>query len=160
MVTIIGFKTCVSQDGKVFNALILQSDLKFAISEKTGNSYFTTYKTSVSTSFTDEECKMLIGRNLQGEIKKAPCEEYEYVNKETGESFMLNWKYQYTKEEPALKPQTMNPYMGSPYSDNPYNGQQQHFQPFYNMQLPQQQLYHQNQNSNDFLANYGMVAEA
>jgi len=120
MVTITGYKSCLSQDGKEFFALTLQGELKIIQSEN-GNFYLTANKMSITTSFNGMKCQALIGRQLPGDVKKVPCESYQYVNKETGETYMLNWRYQYSPEENTQtmqSMQTVNSFMGL---QQPYN---------------------------------------
>ena len=134
MITIIGIKDCITADGRNFTALILQSDIKFVQSEN-GNYYITAYKASVSTSLDEFVCKTLLGKQLQGDIQKVLCEPYEFVNKETGETTMLDWKYQYTPEEtkPTVQPmafQQQQPNYGQPVFNYPQQQQMVNPMPF------------------------------
>lgn len=106
MVTIIGFKECISKEDKVFYSLILQGELSVAQSES-GNMYLTANKASIMTSFTEEYCASLIGKQLPGSIEKVPCEEYEYQTS-TGDAITLDYRDTYSpKEESVSKQATM-----------------------------------------------------
>ena len=106
MVTIINYKECVSQEGKPFYALVLQGDLDI-VQSKEGGFYATANKMSLSTTFSEEICRSFIGRTLQGNVKKVPCAEYEYL-KDTGETVTLSHTYQYVPEQPANAVQQPN----------------------------------------------------
>jgi hypothetical protein len=108
MVTITDYKTCISRDGKEFFAIILQGNVTATQSEN-GNFYLTANKASIPTSFNEKVCQALIGKTLSGSIEKVPCEEYE-LQRETGETVTLNYRYQYSPKEgnPTVK-QGINP---------------------------------------------------
>jgi len=109
MVTIIGFQQCESKEGNSFVAIELQGELRLVQSETTGNFYLTANKCRVSTSFPVEICQSLIGQKLPGTVKRVLCEPYEYVNKETGEVFTLDYTYVYSPEEHSQQTQSMFP---------------------------------------------------
>jgi len=113
MVTIIGYKECVSQEGKPFYALVLQGDLDIVKSQETGNFYFTANKMQLSTTFNEAICHSFIGKTLPGNVKKVPCAEYEYLNKETGETVTLSHTYQYVPEQPANAVQEPNAFQAN-----------------------------------------------
>ncbi len=107
MVIIIGYKECISKEDKVFYSLILQGELSVAQSES-GNVYLTANKASIMTSFTEEYCSTLIGKQLPGNIEKVPCEEYEYQTS-TGETIMLDYRYAYSLREDSVQKQATMP---------------------------------------------------
>lgn len=110
MVTITGYQPRETQEGKTFFAITLQGEVKIAQSE-TGNFYLTADKTTVTTSFNEAMCQMLIGKKLAGSIKKVECEPYQYTNRETGEEMTLTHKFQYSPKEEANAVKSVNPTM-------------------------------------------------
>jgi hypothetical protein len=93
MVTVIDFKKAVNAAGKEFFLLILMGGVSFVKSTITGNFYATAWKTSITSTFTEDVCKTLIGTKLPGEIEKVDVEEpYEYKIPTTGETIILHHK--------------------------------------------------------------------
>lgn len=128
MVTIIDYRPHVSLGGKDFYALTLQGDLKVVQSES-GSFYMTADKMSIATSFNEIICQSLVGKQLPGNIEKVECEEYQYVNRDTGETVTLNWKYQYTPEEKNVQGmQSMQAMPINPYAESQRNYPNQQFQ--------------------------------
>ena len=114
MVTIIGYKECISQNSNVFFSLILQGGITISKSEN-GNFYFTANKALIMTSFTEDYCKALVGKQLPGSITKVPCDEYVYVNS-AGESVACDYKYEYSPKEEVVKEEATNhPQMQMPF---------------------------------------------
>ena len=99
MVTIVDFKERVNADGETFFALILEGDIEMVQSSETGRHYATARRSSISSTFTEERCKQLIGKQMPGSIKKITCEEYDYTLPETGEIIQLSHRYEYVPEE-------------------------------------------------------------
>ncbi len=115
MVQVTDFKTLINADGEPFNALTLMGDITFVLSSKTGNFYATAWKGSISTTFSEEVCKGLVGKSLPGEIQKVDSEPYEYTIPSTGETIMLTHKYRYnpnpneeTMEEAVFTPEAVS----------------------------------------------------
>lgn len=101
MVTIVDWKKRNAEDGREFNALVLQGDLEMVQSRESGRFYATAKKCSISCTFNDVICASLIGKTLPGHIEKMECEPYEYTIPESGEVIMLSHTYYY---DPAPKP--------------------------------------------------------
>jgi hypothetical protein len=80
MVTIVGFKEIQTEDGREFVSIELQGEPKLEISATTGNFYLTANKTRVSTAFSAEACKLLIGQKLPGRVEKVQVDMY-YLSK-------------------------------------------------------------------------------
>lgn len=99
MVRIVDFKDRTSEDGKTFFALEIQGEMETVLSQKTGQYYATARKTSITSTFTEETCKSLIGKELPGRIEKQDCDTYEYTIEDTGETIKLAHKYVYIPEE-------------------------------------------------------------
>jgi hypothetical protein len=102
MVTIIDFKKAVNSTGKEFFLLILMGGVSFVKSSITGNFYATAWKTSITSTFTEEVCRSLIGTKLPGEIEKVEAEPYEYVIPTTNETVVLYHKYRFNPTPNAL----------------------------------------------------------
>ena len=99
MVTVSSFQARKRADGKEFFTLNLQGDVEFVKSNTTGNFYATAFKGSITTTFTEETCKALVGRSLPGKIHRVVSEPYSYTIPETGEVVTLTHKYQFTPEQ-------------------------------------------------------------
>ena len=98
MVLITGYQKKIKED-KEFFLLELQGDLEIVISETTGLPYATTRKTLMSSTFDENMCKALIGKELQGNILKVETEPYEYTVQATGEVKTLDYRYVYSVSE-------------------------------------------------------------
>jgi hypothetical protein len=115
MVTIIDYKKAQNSAGKEFILLILMGGISFVKSTITGSFYATAWKTSITSTFSEEVCKSLVGTKVAGEIQKIESEPYEYKIKETGETIMLTHKYSFnpspntpSMEETVFQPEMMN----------------------------------------------------
>jgi hypothetical protein len=98
MVTVIGYETRKNKENEPFMALILQGDLVMVQSSDSGRYYATAKKTSITSTFTEEQAKALIGRQIEGKIEKVLCEEYEYTVEETGEVITLSHRWEFLPE--------------------------------------------------------------
>jgi hypothetical protein len=85
-----------STTGEKFNVLILQGDVELVQSADTGRFYATARKTSISATFDQATCKMMIGRTLPGSIIKQTCDPYDYTIQQTGEVIQLSHRYGYS----------------------------------------------------------------
>ena len=102
MVRIIDFKQRQNAEGESFFTLQLEGDIEMIQSQITGNFYATARRCSITSTFTEETCKALVGTALPGSIEKVQVEEpYEYVVKETNEAIMLDYTYRYNPNESA-----------------------------------------------------------
>ena len=97
MVTVIGYDKRQSEDGKEFFTLTIQGGVE-VVESQNGNLYMTARKTSIPSTFDEEGCQLLVGKEIPGNIEKVKCEPYEYVNKDTGEVFNLSHTYEYVSE--------------------------------------------------------------
>lgn len=102
MVKISGFKQCQTAEGKLFVTLELQGDVELIQSTQTGRFYATARRCSISSTFTEEEAKTLIGKQFPGKIVRENVEEYDYTIKETGEVIKLCHSYVYNPEEASV----------------------------------------------------------
>jgi hypothetical protein len=95
MVKISAYEQRKNSSGESFIALILQGDLVMVQSSETGRFYATAKKTSITSTFSEEEAKALIGREIPGRIAKVACEAFEYTIEETGEVITLSHRWEY-----------------------------------------------------------------
>lgn len=108
MVTVIGYDKRLSEDGREFFTLTIQGGVE-VVQSQNGNLYMTARKTSIPSTFDEEGCKLAVGTQIPGNIEKVACEEYEYVNKDTGEVISLSHTYQYVPEEKKQEKQSSMP---------------------------------------------------
>ena len=98
MVTIVDHAQRANSEGEDFFALIVESGLEAVKSQETGKTYFTKKKASVPSTFTENECKALIGEQLPGSVKRVECDPYEITDEETGEVIKLTHRWEYFQE--------------------------------------------------------------
>ena len=98
MVTIINYKERQREDGTSFNVLEIQGGIDLVMSQTTGQYYATSKRAYLSSTFNAQTCETLLGSQLPGSIAKQPCEPYEYLVKETGETVELNHRWVYVPE--------------------------------------------------------------
>jgi hypothetical protein len=99
MVTISAYHTRQNQEGKQFVTLELSGDVELIQSSTTGAFYATAKRCTISSTFSEDVAKTLIGKQLPGRIERVQCEPYEYTNKETEEVMMLTHTYTYNPDE-------------------------------------------------------------
>jgi len=102
-VHIIDYKERVNANDESFFALILEGDVEMVQSQETGRFYATARRASVTSTFTEETCKRLIGKTMPGKIVKSPCEPFEYTLPESGEVISLNHRYEYVSPDEAME---------------------------------------------------------
>lgn len=95
MAKIIGYQTRQNKEGKSFIALDLQGDLVMVQSLETGRYYATAKRCSITSTFSEDVAKSLIGQEIQGRIERVQCESYEYTVVETGEVITLSHRYEF-----------------------------------------------------------------
>jgi hypothetical protein len=98
MVKIVSYETRHNNAQEPFIALILQGDLVMVQSSTTGRYYATAKQCSITSTFSEEQAKALIGREIPGTISKMECEPYEYVVPETAESITLSHRWEFQPE--------------------------------------------------------------
>ncbi len=54
-------------------------------------------KASITSTFNKKTAKGLIGTELEGSVEKVNCEPYEYVDKDSGEVILLDYRWVYLK---------------------------------------------------------------
>src|ERR1019366_9504862 len=103
MVTITGYRIA-KKDDKTFIALELQGDIEMVQSLETGNFYATARKASVTSTFSEDTAKGLIGTKMPGVIKRVASDPYDYTVVETGEVIKLAHKYEFQPETVPYNP--------------------------------------------------------
>lgn len=99
MVKISEFQQRKTAEGKTFVTLELQGDVELVQSSETGKFYATARHCSISSTFTAEEAKTLIGKQFPGRIERVNVDEYDYTIRDTGEVIKLCHAYQYNPED-------------------------------------------------------------
>jgi len=94
MVTIVDYRQCKNVDGEIFYSLILEDDITVVQSKETGNFYATAKKASITSTFSEERAKSLVGKELPGSIVKEECDPYVYEI-ESGEEITLSHTFKY-----------------------------------------------------------------
>ena len=100
MVTVINYESKKNTNGEVFYSLVIQSGIEMVKSQKTGQYYATVRRAYVPTTFDEATCTAMIGEKIPGQITKVKCEEYDYTNPDTGEVVKMNYKWEYSPDEP------------------------------------------------------------
>lgn len=103
MVTIIGVEERVGENGP-FNVIVLQGKPEVVKSKVSGMPYLTARKTSIPFTFEIEFARSLIGTELQGEIERIECAEYEIVLPgKKPKKLKLNHKFRYDPNPTVLE---------------------------------------------------------
>lgn len=107
MVLITGYKKKQADEKEFFLLELQGEDVEIVISQTTGLPYATTRKTLLSTTFNENMCQTLVGKQLPGTILKMMVEPYEYTVQDTGEVKSLDYKYVYSTKEPQKAEQAV-----------------------------------------------------
>ncbi len=99
MVTVSGYAVRHNQDGEAFVVLILQGDLEFIQSQRTGHFYATARKCTISSTFSEQMAATLVGKQIPGTIIKEKCDPYDFVIPETGEIQELTYRWIYVADD-------------------------------------------------------------
>lgn len=99
MVRIINYLERTSEEGKKFYVLEVQGGMEMVKSQVSGSFYATAKKATIASTFDELTCQALVGTDIPGAIKKVSAEPYEYTIRDTGETIILNHKYEYEPEE-------------------------------------------------------------
>ena len=97
-VKIVGYQLKQNKKGEDFVVLELQGDLVMIQSSETGRFYASAKKCSMTSTFSEEAAKTLIGREIPGRIEKVECEEYSLIDQESGEVTTLSYRYEFIPE--------------------------------------------------------------
>ena len=99
MVTITGCKEHSNQQGNAFVLLELHGGVEIVQSQATGKFYATARKCFMSCTFDISVAQKLVGSSLPGNISRVECMPYQYTVPNTGEIVMLNYRYEYIRQE-------------------------------------------------------------
>ncbi len=99
MVTITNYHVRKNNEGETFISLELQGDIEMIQSASTGNFYASAKRCSMSSTFSEDVAKTLIGKQLPGRIDRVECEPYDFTVKQTGEVISLTHTYVYSPDE-------------------------------------------------------------
>ena len=97
MVTVTNYRVVVTDDDETYIRLLLTGDISLVKSKTTGRHYATVRKCSISSTFDEATAKLMMGKQLPGNIIKEECDSYEYVL-ENGEQITLSHRWTYTEE--------------------------------------------------------------
>lgn len=95
MVVVTDYKALQNAEGKDFFMLILSGEPELVTSQESGRQYLTARTTTLATTFTEEYCKKMVGKEMPGGIEKQECEAYAYEVPETGDVIELNHRWVY-----------------------------------------------------------------
>ena len=98
MVTVTNFVPRTRKDGTTFIALEISGGLEIIQSSNTGKFYASVKKTTIPSTFDENIAKTLIGSQIPGNIVRIQVDQYDYVNKRTGEIMKLQHSYSYQPE--------------------------------------------------------------
>ena len=97
-VTVTGFRTVTTDEGKTFTNLILSGGLEMVKSKSTGRFYATTRKCSIGSTLTEEHASLMIGTKLKGSIVRIEVDPYDFTT-ESGEIIQLSHSWEYQDED-------------------------------------------------------------
>ena len=98
MVRVIDYRKIQKDSGEEFNMLIISGGIEMTRSKTSGKYYATMRKASVPSTFNEVTCQSLIGQQMPGTVAKVPCDDYEILDKKTGEIITLNHRYEFIDE--------------------------------------------------------------
>jgi hypothetical protein len=98
MVTVQNYHVREGEQGN-YVSLELMGDLELVQSSNTGRFYATARRCFISSTFDEEIAKLMVGKQISGNITRVQCEEYEYTVPETGEIITLAYRWDYQPEE-------------------------------------------------------------
>ncbi|HXH98708.1 MAG TPA: hypothetical protein VNI52_00445 [Sphingobacteriaceae bacterium] len=102
MVTVTNYVKKTSSEGKEFFSLEVTGDMEMSISKSSGKMYATARKCLIPSTFDEAVCKTLIGKQMPGSIQKVEADEpYEYTVPSTGETILLDYRYEYSSVNEA-----------------------------------------------------------
>lgn len=105
MVTITDYSQRENEEDEPFNVLHIEGEVELVRSEDSGQYYATARQTTIPSTFSDEKCESLLGKELQGSIEKVPCDKYEYTIPESGEKIILDFTWEFDPAPVSLEEQ-------------------------------------------------------
>lgn len=108
MVTVVSIKVSENNETKEeFYSLVVQGDIELVQSKQTGRMYATARECIISSTFTEQVALQMVGQTMPGNVEKVECEEYDWVNPDSGEIIRLSHRYEYVAEGAKVtKPQS------------------------------------------------------
>ena len=100
MVIVKNYHVRENEQGSYISLEIL-GDIELVQSTNTGRFYATARRCYLHSTFDEPTAKMMVGKEIPGNIQRVPCEPYEYTLLETGENITLGYRWDYTPEEVA-----------------------------------------------------------
>jgi hypothetical protein len=88
-----------TNDKGSFISFELMGDIELVQSQNTGRFYATAKRCFISSTFSLETAKGLIGQILPGKIVRIACDPYSYILPESREEITLSHTYRYTPME-------------------------------------------------------------
>lgn len=109
MVTVIDYTQRTNKEGEPFNALIVQGDIEIATSKDTGKPYATARRASIPSTFDENTCQSMVGKELPGEIERVPSQPYEYNIPDSDETVILEYTFEYNPEPSNVEEEVFEP---------------------------------------------------
>ena len=98
MVTVKNYHLREGDKGK-YVSLELMGDIEMVQSTNTGRFYATARRCFMFSTFDEQTARMMVGKQMPGNIVRVPCDPYDYTIPETAEVIQLGYRYDYTPEE-------------------------------------------------------------
>src|SRR5690606_16708985 len=95
MVTIRNYQLHVNAEGKLFVSLELIGDAEIIQSKETGKFYATVKRCFIPSTFDERTAKLMLGKEIAGNIVRKECTAYDYKVPSTGELISLTHQYEY-----------------------------------------------------------------
>lgn len=94
MVKIIDVQERINNEGENFNVIIVGTEPKMIESEN-GNFRYSCLKAGIPSDLPLSSLQTMIGKEIEGEIKKVECEPYTFIGK-NDEEITLEYRYMYS----------------------------------------------------------------
>jgi hypothetical protein len=98
MVTVKDYHVREGERGS-YVSLELMGDIELVQSTNTGRFYATARRCFVSSTFSENIAKLMVGRQMAGSINRVSCEPYEYTIPETGEVITMGYRWDYQPDD-------------------------------------------------------------
>ncbi len=79
--------------------LEIEGEMELVQSQNTGRFYATTRRCFIYSTFDAATAQRMIGSQMEGQIVRIPCEPFDYVLPETGETIQIGHRWDYVPEE-------------------------------------------------------------
>jgi len=98
MVTVVGYSLRTPKDSKPYVALEIEGQIEMVQSQNSGRFYATVRRCTISSTFDELTAERMVGKQMPGSIERVPCEPYDFVVQETGETVKLTYRWGYQPE--------------------------------------------------------------